>query len=114
MVSIDLVVCCHDGPGLGVLDDEFKWLEVDLAKWPFGDDGVDIEALRFLLVDRKVLDGSGHTSGLKSNDIGYAHLTGEEGILREAFEVAAAKGVSMKANCRSQQTTSPLRECLFT
>lgn len=57
MAAVDLVVRCHDGPGLAHLDGDHERQQVDLAQGAVCDQGVDGHALALQVVTYEMLQG---------------------------------------------------------
>ena len=90
-VTVDEVIGGHEGMGPGLLHDDLELLQIDLAKCPFTDSGVGVDAVRLLVVARKVLDRCGDTGALNAADQRCGKLTRKERILGPVLEVAAAQ-----------------------
>ena len=68
MHAVDAVVCAHDGPRLGLLDDVLECREVDFAQRTLGDVGADAQTVGFLVVGGEVLERGAHALGLHACD----------------------------------------------
>ena len=71
-------------------DDRLERRQVELAQRALVDLGVDGHALGLGVVGDEVLDGGADAAGLHALDVGDADPAGEERVLGEALEVAAA------------------------
>ena len=62
----------------------------------------------FKVVRDEVLHAGGHPTALEALDVGGAEPRGQEGVLGEALEVAAAERGALQVDGRSQQDLGPL------
>ena len=79
--TVDFVVGAHHCPGIGLLDGNFKALEVEFAKDTGAEAGVILHAVYFLVVGCKVFYGNANAVALDAAYVCCGHFTGEEGIL---------------------------------
>ena len=112
--SVELVVGAHHRPGPGLFDHRLERRQVDLAEGALVDQGVDAKALVFLVVGREVLERRAYTGALHAVDEAGGQLAGQEGILGEVLEIAAAQGGALHVDAGSQQHVDAQRRCLLT
>ena len=103
VLTVELVVGGHDGPGIGLLHGDLEVLQVDLAESALADAGVVLITVGLLVVRSVVLDGGAHAVALDTADIGGRHLAGQERILGEIFEVASAQRVAVDVHTRGEE-----------
>ena len=113
--AIHQVVRGHERPGLGLADGNLERAQVELAERPLGDDRVDGQPVRLLLVADKVcgwsappcpghfrskltLDGGRHALLLEALDVLGSQLARQERVLGEGLKVAPSQRVSVHAD----------------
>ena len=96
-VAGEAVVGGHDGPHARV-DDGLERREVDLAERALVDAGEVLGAVGLGLVADEVLDAGGDALLLDGPDEGDREARGEERVLREALEVAAAHRAALQVD----------------
>ena len=108
--AIDLVVGGHDGPGVGLIDGDLEWLEIDLADGTGGDDSIVARTVGLLVVEGEMLHRGADTVGLYATHVGCRDLTGYEGILGVILEVAAIERIAMDVLGRSEEHVGAILE----
>ena len=113
-MTVDDIVGGHDAPGLRLLHNDLKCLQIDLTDRTLTCSGVALTAVGLLVVQRKVLHGSSHMVALDSGHHGSCHLTGEHRILRVVLEVSAAERTSVDVDGGCQPCADIVLLCLST
>ncbi|KAJ6443523.1 cell wall protein [Purpureocillium lavendulum] len=108
--AVDAVVGRHEGAGAGVADGELEGQGVDLAQGALGDDGLDAHALVLLVVAEEVLDGGLDAGALDTADEGGGAEAGQEGVLADGLEAAAAEGRALHVDGRAKDDVGALRD----
>ena len=111
--AVDLVVCAHDRPRLGLFDGYFKRGEIDFAQRAFVHNRIDLHAARFLIVARKMLERGAHALFLHAVDKGRAHLSCEQRVLGEIFKIASAQGRALDIDAGAEHHAHALRKGLL-
>ena len=107
---VDEVVGGHDGKGPGDFDADLEGFEVELTEGADGDLGVGILPVLFFVVAGKMLERAADALALGTLDEGGGEHAGEEGILGEVLEVAAAEGRAVEVDGRPE----PEADAIFT
>ena len=102
MHAVDAVVCAHDGPRLGFLDDVFECREVDFAQRTLGDVGADAQTVGLLIVGREVLERGAHALGLHAGDDAHGLMAGKIRVFGPVFEATAAKRVALDVDAGAE------------
>ena len=89
-----------------------KVLEVDFTKCSLANASIILIAVGFLIVPGIMLHGHANSLALDAIDVGGAHFSGKQRILRKIFEVPAAKRVSMNVHARSKKDINPILQHL--
>ena len=110
--SVDLVVRAHNGPGLGLLDRRLKGREVDFPDGPLVGLRGDAHPAGLLIVQGEMLDGCADMLRLDTLDVGRRHLSGYDRVFGEVLEIAAAEGVPLDIDGRSEHHGQILRLAL--
>ena len=113
MHAVDAVVCAHDGPRLGFLDDVLERREVDFAQCTLGDVGADAQTVGFLIVGGEMLKRSAHALGLHAGDDADGFMTRQIRIFRPGFEAAASERVALDVHARAEDYGDLLLNALF-
>ena len=113
MYAIDAVVCAHDGPRLGFLDDVFECREVDFAQRTLRDVGADAQTVGLLVVGGEMLERSAHALGLHACDNANGLMACQIRVFGPVFEAAAAKRVALDVHARTEDYGDLLLNALF-
>ena len=106
--AVDGVVGGHHGPRARVSDDRLEGRQVQLAQRPLGDARLEREALGLGVVGHEVLDRRGDALGLEAAHVGGADPAGQQRVLAEGLEVAAAVRRAVEVDHRRQHDVDPL------
>ena len=113
MYAVDAVVCAHDGPRLGFLDDVFECREVDFAQRTLGDVGADAQTVGLLVVGGEMLERGAHALGLHACDDADRLMARQIRVFGPVFEAAAAKRVALDVHARTEDYGNLLLNALF-
>ena len=113
MHAVDAVVCTHDGPRLGLLDDVLECREVDFAQRTLGDVGADAQTVGFLVVGGEVLERGAHALGLHACDDADCLMARQIRVFGPVFEAAAAKRVALDVHAGTEDYGNLLLNALF-
>ena len=113
MHAVDAVVCAHDGPRLGFLDDVFECREVDFAQRTLGDVGADAQPVGLLAVGGEMLERSAHALGLHACDDADRLMTRQIRVFGPVFEAAAAKRVALDVHAGTEDYGNLLLNAFF-
>ena len=98
VLTVHLIVRCHDGPWVALADGYLKAAEVELAGSTLGNALVDRGAVSFLRVDGEVFGRDTGTLTLYTFNICSRNLTSHKRILTIVFEVTAAEGITVEVH----------------
>ena len=113
MHAVDAVVCAHDGPRLGFLDDVFECREVDFAQRTLRDVGADAQTVGLLVVGGEMLERSAHALGLHACDNANGLMACQIRVFGPVFEAAAAKRVALDVHAGTEDYGNLLLNALF-
>ena len=106
--AVDGVVGGHDGPGAGVAHDRLERRQVQLPQRPLVDPRLEREALGLGVVGHEVLDRGGDALGLQAAHVGRPDPAGQQRVLAEGLEVAAAVRRAVEVDHRREHDVDAL------
>ena len=106
--AVDAVVGAHHRPRRAGRDRALPAREVELAQGALVDQRVDAVAAVLLVVGREVLERGGDALRLHAADPRAGHLAGQQRVLGEVLEVAAAERRALEVRARSEQHADAL------
>ena len=106
--AVDEVVACHEILRAAFLHADFEALQIDLAQGALGDAGIVAVAVRLLVVAGEVLRTGGDAVFLDAAHNGRRRASGDERILGEVFEVAAAQRIAVNVHAGRKQHVAAL------
>ena len=107
--AVDLVVRAHHRPGRCGAHHVPEGAQVQLVQAAFIDVGADPHAVGLLIVGGEMLERGTHAAGLHAVDEGCGHMSGEQRVLGEVLEVAAAEGRAFEVDAGAEDNRHPLR-----
>ena len=110
---VDIVVRCHDGPRIALLDGDLEVPQVDFAQCPDGNPCVKVEPVEFLIVSGEMLDGCSDSLALDSADVASRDPAGQKRIFGVIFEVSAAQRIALDVDARGEQDIDSIFENLI-
>ena len=113
MYAVDAVVCAHDGPRLGFLDNVFECREVDFAQRTLGDVGADAQPVGLLVVGGEVFERGAHALGLHACDNANGLMACQIRVFGPVFEAAAAKRVALDVHAGTEDYGNLLLNAFF-
>ncbi|GAB3855089.1 hypothetical protein GCM10027610_087680 [Dactylosporangium cerinum] len=100
---VDAVVRAHDRPRFRPRDNPLERAQVDLAQRALVDVGGDPHPVGLLAVDRVVLQGRTDAAALQAVDPLDREDAGEQRVLGEVLEVAAAERAALEVDAGAEQ-----------
>ncbi len=107
--AVHLVVSRHQGQGLALLQRNPETLQIELMQGAGINDLVHTHPQQFLTVHREMFRARCHPHALDAADHRGRHFARQVGVLREVFEVSAARGGALQIQARTQQDGNVLR-----
>ena len=91
ILTVDLVIRAHDGPGLGLFDRALKCRQIDFAQRALVDNRIARHAAVFLAVGSKMLDARADIPALHALNEGGRQFARQIGVFAEILEVSPAQ-----------------------
>jgi hypothetical protein len=107
-VPVDAVVRGHHRPRAALVDDRVEGREIELAQRPLVHPRIERHALGLAVVGDEVLDRRADAAGLHAACVRDPDASGEERVLAEALEVAAAVRRAVQVHGRGEQHVGAL------
>ena len=101
--AVDLVVGAHHGPRPGLGDHPLEGAQVHLAQGALVDVGADPHPVGLLVVDREVLQRRADAAALQAAHPRGGQHAGQQRVLGEVLEVAAAERAALEVDARAEQ-----------
>ena len=108
IAAVDLVVGGHDRAGRAAIDRDLEGEQVAFAQRRHVDGGIDDVAAGLLVVEDEMLGGGDDAVGLDAADRFAAEDAGEQRILAQILEIAAAARIARQVDAAAEQHVEPL------